>query len=277
MKILHLATLTACIVSSLGVGPMASSAFAQEDEAPPLSSDRPGETTSPGVVPKGYVQWEAGFQWGYDEDDGTEIDTVEVLASTVRIGLSRRTELRILWLPYNVVAREAAAGQTTQRGAGDAAINAKVRLAEQNGARPEFALVAGVTLPVGSEGISSDEFDANLGLLFANGLTERLSFGYNLGITRATTASALGQRETNTELLTTGSLSIAAAPDVGVFVELYSTRVLGSDGSWSLSADTGVTWLVRPRIQLDLSVGNGLSDPDTDRFVGIGFTIRFPR
>lgn len=277
MKIFSLATLTACVVATLGVGPLAPSTLAQEDDAPPLSADRPGETTSPGVVPKGYAQWEAGFQWNYDLEDDVEIRGLEILQSTVRIGLWKRAELRVGWLPYNVVDRKHGGEELTVRGGGDASINAKLFFAEQNGAKPDIGLLAGVNLPVGAEGITSDELDPNVVLLFANALTDKLAFSYNLGAERATAASALGQRETNTELVYTGSLSIAAGPDVSVFVELYGTRVLNSEASWKLSFDTGVMWMVRPRIQLDLALGNGLSDTEIDRFVGIGFTVRFPR
>ena len=129
----------------------------------------------------------------------------------------------------------------------------------------------------GKLGEDGRRFDPVFVFLFDNGLTEMLSFNYTLGVERTTVASVLGRRETNNELVYTGALSIAAARNVGVFVELYGARDVDREEDWKVSFDTGVTWLVGPRVQLDLSLGHGVSDPAADRFVAFGLTARFPR
>jgi hypothetical protein len=249
---------------------------AAEDPPPPLSSDRPGESTSPVVVPGGYVQLETGWQLTRDEKDDVVATALEIFGATIRIGLTRRAELDLSGLPYNEVEVDSGGDTVKERGPGDAEISAKINLAHQKGAWPEFGLLAGVTVPVGVDAFTADAFEPTLVFLFNNDLTKKLSFNYNLGVERLTVASELGLRETNNQLIYTGSLGIAVAPKFGVFAEVYGTRELHGEADGSTSFDTGATWLVLPRLQLDLSFGTGVTDPTTGRFVAAGLTVRFP-
>ena len=60
----------------------------------------------------------------------------------------------------------------------------------------------------------------------------------------------------------TVALGISASARVGYFVEAF---------------DTGITYLLTPRLQLDASGSIGLSDSASDWTLGLGLSFRFPR
>ena len=62
-----------------------------------LVTDRPDQTESAVVVPRGTVQIETGWLRTEEEDGPVEIETEELLGTLVRVGLSDRVELRLGW------------------------------------------------------------------------------------------------------------------------------------------------------------------------------------
>jgi hypothetical protein len=51
----------------------------------------------------------------------------------------------------------------------------------------------------------------------------------------------------------------------------------GALGGTQVSLDGGVTYLVRPNLQLDAYAGAGVSDVAPDWIAGIGLSVRWPR
>jgi hypothetical protein len=246
-------------------------------DVPELITDRPDQTESAAVVPKGSVQLEVGWTFTRDDDDGVRVETHEVPGTLVRIGLAERFELRVGWTGYVSTEARFRNFDADADGAGDAELGAKVYFKEERGAAPEIALLLGTSVPVGDDDFTSDRYDPSFRLSFAHTLSDRLSLGYNLGMEWETGIADAGRRSTLSSYLYTVALGIGVSDRVGAFLELYGDVPGSAPGSTAHSFDGGFTFLVRDHLQVDLAGGVGLSDAADDWFVGVGLSVRWPR
>jgi hypothetical protein len=238
-------------------------------------TDRPDQTESAAVVPRGYVQVETGVLLTRDEAGGEETETAEGPGTLVRVGLGARTELRLGWQGYVRQEVEPAGPRretATAEGPGDAELGAKVRLRDEAGRGPEAALLVGVSLPAGDGELTSDRLDPTLLLSLAHTLSDRLSLGYNAGVAWS---SEVG--ETYSHLVYTAAVGIGLTDRLGAFAELFGEEPLDAPGGSVVSADGGFTWLLRPKLQLDAYAGAGLTEEAPDWFAGAGLSLRWPR
>jgi hypothetical protein len=251
-------------------------AAAAADE-PELITDRPDQTESSAVVPPGRVQVEAGWIFAREDEGGVETDAQEGPATLARIGLADPVELRLGWAGF--VSEEVETGGATADvdGPGDTGIGVKLDLWDEEGRRPDLALIAGVSLPTGDSEVTSDRVDPAFRFSASHTLGERVGLGYNLGLAWSTEADAAGERDTVSSFVYTAAMGFAVADRVGAFVELFGGLGGSAGGCPRHSLDGGFTWLVRDNVQLDASAGFGLSDAADDVFVGLGVSARFPR
>lgn len=241
-----------------------------------LVTDRPDQTESSVVVPRGWVQLEVGWGFTRYDEGGVRLEVHEVPASLLRVGLSRKVELRIGWTGF--VDAEARAGrfELSEDGVGDAELGAKISLGEERGKRPEMALLVGTSVPVGDDAFTSDRFDPNLRLAFSHTLSERVGLGYNVGLGFGSELGGDGERHTLSTAFYTVALGFGLSDQWGAFVELFGDVPASASGDSSHSFDGGFTYLVRDNLQLDLAGGVGLSDAADDWFVGLGLSVRWP-
>ena len=249
---------------------------ARAAETAELITDRPDQTESSAVVPKGSYQLEVGWTFTSDEEAGLTVDTHEVPGTLLRVGLSERIELRIGWA--GLIDTEASFGrfEATADGAGDAELGAKIYLGEERGARPEMAILVGTSVPVGDDDFTSDRFDPNVRFSFAHTLSDRVSLGYNLGLALESGTGDDGQTHTLSSAFYTVAVGFALTDKLGAFVELFGDIPASASGGSADSLDGGFTYLLRDNLQLDLFGGVGLSDAADDEFVGLGVSVRWP-
>ena len=240
-------------------------------------TDRPAQTESSVVVPPGYVQVETGWTLSRNQEAGIRTNTHAFPGTLFRIGALDRMELR---LDYGGVLWEQTqeAGQTTDTsGSGDMGIGAKIYFWEEQGWIPETALLAGVSLPVGKDSFSSGRADPSFRFNLSHTLSDRLSFGYNLGATWESTLDETNDRDTLSLFNYTAVLGIGLTERAGLFVEAFGDIPFNAQGGPRNSLDGGFTYLMRDNLQIDGFAGVGLSDSADDWFVGLGFTARLPR
>ena len=159
-------------------------------QSPDLVTDRPDQTESATVVPRGLMQVETGYLFARDGD----VDGYEVPGTLFRIGLSGWTELRI--------GHAGMVGGEGSHGAGDSELGAKVNLiGRADGWRPELAILGGLSLPTGDDGFSSDSVDPSFLVLFAHELSPRLSLGYNVGAAWESSGDQAGSRRVHRVLV----------------------------------------------------------------------------
>lgn len=247
---------------------------------PDLVTDRPDQTESPVVVPSGLVQVESGFTFTRHEEGPFETQVLEGPGTLIRVGLDGRTELRVGWdgwIEEEVDSDDGRFAEGTRDGVGDGEVGVKVGIRSEAGPWPETALLVGLSLPVGDEPFSSDRFDPAIRLAFGHTLTERLSLGYNLGMEWSSEPGEERVRETFSRFVYTVALGTTLTERLGAFVELFGAEPVDAPAGSEVSVDGGLTYLVRPNLQLDLSAGAGLNEEAPDGFVAAGLSYRWPR
>lgn len=245
--------------------------FAASAQMPIGQSDRPGEADPPTILPKGAIQLEGGVKFERDTGrDDPDTGTLTVPELTVRIGLIDWLELR---LEVDGLLYEFRDGASNRALGSDMALGAKLGGIDQRGVLPETSLLAGVSLPVGSDSATSDGFDPILDGLYQWQLTQEASLVVNTRFSAPTQGSDDHRRIF--EFGPQTSLDWQITPTIGAFVEYFGAiKTRGVADEHSL--DGGFTLLIaRRRLQLDLSAGGGLNDAAPDWFVSAGLSIRF--
>lgn len=276
--------LLAAVTTLAAVGAPLRAQLTPAAEPPELVTDRPDQTESASVVAPGYLQVETGISYGRDEDGLGSVRTISGPGTLVRIGAGARTELRIGWdgwVEEEVDSLHPQGIDRTVSGVGDGELGAKVKLREESGALPEMAVLGGVTLPVGDDELTGDEYHPSVRLAFAHTLSDRLGLSYNLGAERFTAPdpeSSGDETDDFVRYLATVALGAAFTDRLGGFVELFGEEPESAAlGGTQVSLDGGVTYLVRPNLQLDAFAGAGLTDEAPDWLAGVGLSVRWPR
>lgn len=246
-------------------------------EEPPLITDRPDQTESSYIVPPGLFQIEGGWAYGRGTEDGSEVTFHAFPQALLRFGLTERFELRLGVPGIAIEATDAATGHSTERGLVDATAGFKTVIAEEHGAAPRTAFLGTLFLPSGDEEFTSDRVDPAFRFVFSNTLSERVSLGYNVGMLWLTESDAEGNLDTRSFFDWTVSAGISAAERLGVFVEVFGLTGVSAGDRPVSAMDAGVTYLLRPRLQLDASASVGLSSAAPDWTFGVGASYRFPR
>lgn len=239
-----------------------------------LVTDRPDQTESAEIVPARSLQIEVGGL--ITEADGRE-RTREGPGTLLRYGLARRLELRLAW-PGRVEIeprREAGGGRVS--GTGDPEVGFKLALAEERGTLPITALLVHATLPVGDERFGSPRADLSVRLAAAHTLGARTGLGWNLGIESASLEDERGEAHTLTRFVYSTAFGYDLGERWGLFVELFGDLPASDPEPAAHAIDGGVTFALRPGVQLDAAAGFGYSGGAPDFFAGLGLSLRFDR
>ncbi len=248
-----------------------SAAFSQD-----LVTDRPDQTESSVTVPKGTLQWESGF--GFENDtkslstENRKIQSLGLNSSLFRYGILEKVELRLgsdivrksvsqndmgLWLPIS-----------TSADLEPIYMGLKIKLLDEKGFIPEIAILGHLSIPLLS---TTDDKDIIPDLTLAGSytLTQSMGFGFNIG------SHWSGFGTGNPDIFYSAVLGVSHGEKLSSYWEIY-----GWDVAWEekndVRADAGLTYLVRPNLQLDFSGGIGLSDISPDFFLNLGFSWRIP-
>jgi Putative MetA-pathway of phenol degradation len=245
---------------------------AAAQNVPPLVTDRPDQTESPVVVPRGMVQFEAG---GLHEVANAGAGRVTSVASLLaRAGLFGRVELRLGFLGWQ---RATASGADARAGFGDLSVGMKVALRDGDGLDPAAAVLASALVPVGDPDFRAAGVDPELRVALAHDLGGAFSLGYNVGAAWVTTESGAGTETRHVEGLYTLTVGRSFGTRLGAFVEAFGNVAPSNANPSSHGVDGGLTFGVRPNVQLDAAAGFGLDDAGPAWFLGMGVAVRIPR
>ena len=239
-------------------------ALAMAQAGDPLIGDRPDFTESANTISPGRVQFEGGFtSLAVNESHLTTVG--EIL---VRVGVAKNTEARLTLGSYAWIKNPPFKNSD---GITDIAVGAKHRFFKNDGLVPETALLASVTLPTGSDGITLEEVVPVMIGAFGWELSDVFALGANAGWSHLFIPNANDRFHT-----WWGSLSLAASlgKGFGAYFEVYGYNREEKDGNTTGYADVGLTYLINENFQLDARVGQGFNGDDENWFYGLGLVYR---
>ena len=247
--------------------------FSQVDSTstqPPINTARPSMTEGTAIIPKGFFQIETGFVYEKNKYGNEEL---RYPTTFFRYGLIKNVELRLYGQYVN--------GSTTYSdisftdkysGMDDLTFSTKVKLFHLKKIKTNVAAAAFLTIPSGSDEISSNHTYPSFFILVDQGLLKDWSFSYNLGLQVLS--------ETTSRFNYTLMLPI---PWINSYVELYGNVDYGSlsnSGIRHSYVGAGTTYLIKNNIQFDVSGGYcysaSLSGYDGSYYLSTGISFRFP-
>ncbi|GMU81998.1 MAG: hypothetical protein AMXMBFR47_18690 [Planctomycetota bacterium] len=247
--------------------------------AEPIETDRPDFTESTSTVPRGRFQLEGGYTFTLDRERGVRRRSHTAPELLLRAGLWNDLEVRVGWAGYSW-ANEKSPGETRagrpvlledwSQGGADQYVGFKWKLFDQQGLRPDFAIIPAITVPTGGGGFSSGDVDPEIKLAWGYDLSDRLGVAGNVNFAVPT--------DDGGRFLQSGasiSLAYALRDDVGTYLEYYGDYPAGRGADCAHTLNTGLTWQITPNFQLDWRIGAGLNEQADDFLTGIGFAVRF--
>jgi len=246
----------------IGAGFTAAAAQAPDagDASTPIATDRPAVTDSSAVVPNGVFQAENGVLDTRNQGHAT-VDFPETL---IRVGIGSSTELRFT-APDDYQNSVTPAG--LRSGFGDLAAGIKQQIRTRPGGF-ELAAVVSLSFPTGAAAISSHGYDPSFQLPWSRPLSPNWTAAGMLSVyvpTQNGAHTVIGESTILVDRQLTKAWD-AFTEYAGDFPQAGGPRHL---------LHFGTAYKIRPRQQLDLHVGVGLSANTVNRFVGIGYSFRF--
>lgn len=251
---------------------LAAPALAQDFSGLPdsLVTDRPDFTESTATIPQGHFQIEGGYTFTRQGDE--EASSLGELL--LRVGAGERVEARFGIGSYGQV-DTGVPGSSTLSGYEDPFVGVKIGLNASDPnllppGRPQMALLLSTSVPVGSDELTSDEWQPEGKLALAWDLTDFLSLSSNLIYGYPSDGE-----ERFHQFGATLSTAFSLTDRLGAFVEAYGFNKESLNGSSTTYLNGGLTFGVSNDVQLDIRVGAGLDDPSPNWFAGIGGGVRF--
>jgi hypothetical protein len=233
-----------------------------------LETDRPDITEGSRVVGAGLWQLETGILFQSDSADPVTAHDTSLPNVLMRIGVSPRLELRIGGEGF-LAESLSTPGSAMTTGASDLELGLKYKILDQSRAGVDFAVIPIVSIPTGSDGFTSGGVDPTVKFAVARDLPRGFGLGGNLIVASVTEDS---HRFTQTSV--SASLAHGLGAGWAGFWELYGASALSRDGGRAWLFDTGVTHTFGKNVQIDVSVGRGLTTDAPDWFLGAGFAVR---
>lgn len=231
-----------------------------------LVTDRPDFTESTEVVGANILQVETGLRWDSERCSGAVNRTFTAVSPLIRLGVSRRVELRAGNQGY---LRRVGPSLGRQAGLSDTSFGAKVKLRDEGAVLPALSVISSVSIPWGSRHFSSQGYDPALTLAWSRGLPRGFDAAGNINLVSTRVDS--GRSVQSAYSFATGR---RLSRSVRAYWEAYWLGSAGaSGGSWTFN--TGLTRQVGRDTQLDVEVGRSLRGLPC-WFAGVGFSFRTP-
>ncbi|HNP31819.1 MAG TPA: transporter [Flavobacterium sp.] len=229
---------------------------AQEIE--PIECDRPDQTETPAIVPKGMLQAETGFTF-QKNDNGSQTNSLPSVLW--KFGVNGNFELRLITeFVYEKINDEKISGFTP------VFIGFKAKLCEEKGIIPKTSFIGHIGLPnVASTKYKADFVAPEFRFTMQHTLSDKLSLGYNLGCEW----DGITPETTFIYTLTTG---YSINQKLGCYAELFGFAPEQDKANHNF--DGGFTYLINNNFMVDLSSGVGITDNAPDFYLALGCSFR---
>ncbi len=224
----------------------------------PIEADRPDQTETPAIVPKGMFQVENGFSFQKNDVDNSNFS----LPSTLwKYGVNDKFELRLIteFLMEKI-------NDENMNGLTPIFIGFKVKLAEENSIIPKTSFIAHIGLPkVASSNYKTDYLAPEFRFTMQHTLSDKLNLGYNIGAEW----DGFSAETTFVYTLTTG---YSITKKLGSYIELYG--FLPQNNMANHNLDGGITYLINNNFMVDLSSSIGITNNAPKHYFAFGFSFR---
>lgn len=224
----------------------------------PIEADRPDQTETPAIVPKGMFQVESGFTFQKNNSKST---TFSMPSTLWKYGVSKNIELRVI-TEFIIEKKET----QKQNGFLPIAVGFKVNLLEENGWIPKTSLISHVSI----KNWSSPKYKYNyyvpdFRFTLQHTLSEKFCLGYNLG------AEMDGFTKQST-LLYTVTTGYSITKKLSSYLELFGFAPQNEIAYHNF--DGGFTYLINNNFMVDLSSSIGITNNAPKHYFAFGFSFR---
>ncbi len=243
-----------------------------------MSTDRPDKTESPYTVDAGHFQMEADvLSYSYDrytsDRDHTRVETFAIAPINFKVGLCNSADFQVIVPTYNVVRSRNALTRRVgyDRGFGDLLTRLKVNFWGNDGGKTAFAAMPFVKWPTSSGDIGNNSVEGGVILPFAVALPANWDVVTMLEMDINRDNDGSGH---HAEVINTVTFSHNIVGSLSGYVEFFSNLTTEHRGTpWLAMADAGLTYLLRPDVQLDAGINFGVTcaADDFNPFVGISW------
>ena len=225
--------------------------------------DRPGIAFAPATLPARSWAWEQGLP-DFQRDRSNGVTQHAYAAGTrFRYGINDRWEVQAAIPAFEHVEENGSGRAFTASGTGDLSIAAKYGVLAAGGPFT-MAVLAAVSFPVASRReLGNDDEQYSFGATVGHTLTDNQSIALyaNVDLLHGDATWTLSP-----------SWSFALGNTVGGYVEAGIQPAMHGESANNVGGG-GITWMVRPTIQLDLYFLAGLTRQSTDLAAGCGVSV----
>jgi len=221
-----------------------------------IVTDRPDQTESSITIPNKSFQIEMGFGSGnYDSE------RLSLLPTTLfRYGLTKSIEMRFV---EQLVGFKTKTTSKAEFGLSDIEFGLKIQVLKKEDINTEIAFISHLTIPTGSYELTNTNYGTINKLAISHNLNDFLALGYNLGYNYYGTG--------NGDLTYSLVLGIGLSDKMKMYVETFGeysnfTEIISN-------IDSGLTYLVKDNLQLDFSLGLGLTQKMNYFSIGFSWNI----
>lgn len=224
----------------------------------PIQADRPDQTETPSIVPKGMFQVETGFTFQKNDAFSKSLS----LPSTLwKYGVNENFELRLI---SEFLSEEINEEKIT--GFTPIYVGFKVKLVDEKGIIPKTSFIGHISLPnMASTEFKTDYFAPEFRFVMQHTLSEKISFSYNLG-------AEWDGFSAEPTFLYTSATGYTITKKLGSYIELFG--FIPQNQKSNHSFDGGITYLINHNFMLDLSSGIGISKNAPKNYFAFGFSFR---
>jgi len=228
-------------------------------KAQELVTDRPDQTESAIVVPKGSIQIETGIVSETSNDNS--VKNFSGPSTLIRYGISNIFELRA-FNQYESNRIDLDGGKIKTTGLSDLEIGLKIQLLKRDNVSTDIAFLSHIILPTAKDELSNMTIGSVNRLCISNQLNGDIVLGYNIGY------QYINEMNAFTHSITLG---FPIFKIFGMYLENYGTFLEG--GHFENNFDLGITYLVVKNFQFDLSYGFGLNNDMQYISTGLSWNI----
>jgi len=232
--------------------------FAEAQEKEPIETDRPDQTETPAIVPKGMFQMENGFSF---EKSARNSERFVVPSSLLKYGFNGKFEFRLI-----AEFSTDHTGGTKISGLSPILVGFKVSICEEKGILPKTSLIGHLSIPdLASDKLKATFYAPMFRFTMQHTLTDKINLGYNLG------AEWDGETPEPTFIYTLTS-GFSLSEKMGCYAEVYGFAPQKDKADHRF--DAGFTYLLSNNFMIDASGGFGITANAPDYFTALGFSFR---